>query len=40
MKKYLCLAILLGVFALCSCGKMAAPEPFPDTGYPHSYPRN
>lgn len=40
MKKYLCLVALLGLFAVVSCGKMASPEPVPDSGYPHTYPRN
>ncbi len=40
MKKYLCLLALLSVFATVSCGKLAAPEPVPGSGYPHTYPRN
>lgn len=24
---------------LSGCGKVSAPEPYKDSGYPHSYPR-
>lgn len=41
MKKFglfLILAVLLGC-SLTACGKMASPEPYEGSGYPHSYPR-
>ncbi len=40
MKKYLSLLLLLGTICVVSCGKLAAPEPVPGSGYPHTYPRN
>ncbi len=40
MKKIFLLAMLAVVMSLSACGKYALPEPYPDSGYPHSYPRN
>ena len=28
------------VFSLSACGKSALPTPYPDSGYPHSYPHH
>ena len=41
MKKF-CLFLVLAAFlavSLTACGKMASPEPYEGSGYPHSYPR-
>lgn len=34
--------LLLAVFAFgaSGCGKSAKPVPYPDSGYPHTYPYN
>lgn len=41
MKKIFIL-FLLGatVLSIAACGKAAKPQPYPDSGYPHSYPYN
>ena len=38
MKKYLYLALIVGVFALGGCGRVSSPEPISGSGYPHTYP--
>ncbi len=40
MKKIFLFAVCFSLLALGGCGKYAVPEPYPDSGYPHSYPRN
>jgi len=39
MKKFFLLAVL-AMTVLSACGKYALPEPYPDSGYPHTYPSN
>lgn len=39
MKYFLSLILLAGLLSTGACGKMSSPEPYPDSGYPHSYPR-
>lgn len=40
MKKILLLVMFLCVAGLSGCGKMSMPEPYPGSGYPHTYPKN
>lgn len=39
MKHLLLLGLLIVCLGLSACGKMSMPEPYPDSGYPHTYPR-
>ena len=40
-KKFFCFIMIAAmVLALSACGKMADPEPYEGSGYPHSYPRS
>lgn len=32
-------AVFCVLLQLGACGKVSAPEPFEESGYPHSYPR-
>lgn len=38
MKNLFLALCLLSVLAISACGKMSAPEAYPDSGYPHTYP--
>lgn len=41
MKKiFMLLSAAIFIFALSACGKSAKPVPYPDSGYPHTYPYN
>lgn len=39
MTRFLLVLGLVCMFGLGGCGKFSAPEPYPDSGYPHTYPR-
>ncbi len=39
MKKFLIIfCLIIMTLGISGCGKSARPIPYPDSGYPHSYP--
>ncbi len=38
MKKIFIFFLIAATLSVSACGKSARPQPYPDSGYPHTYP--